>query len=331
MTDPRMDFLRKLETTLSGTFTTAQISIISGSVIKALDDYELTERCTDLAPMDDFNERILKRFIACLRLDGKSERTAYQYRRSCQRLSDLTGKRFDEIGPYDIRMMLAQDMERGLKASSIENQRANLSAFFQWLHNEEIIDRNPVARIAPIKYTKEVRKAFSEVEIDALRSGCHSLKDRALIEFLLATGARVSELASMSVSDISTETMTVHIRHGKGSKERITYISDVALKHLLSYLHSRKETGSALFYNKNHEALTADGVRFILNEIAKRAGVENVHPHRFRRTFATGLAKRGMPVQEIQILMGHVNINTTMVYIAMDDTQLQASYKRHTA
>ena len=331
MTDLRMDFLRKFETALSGAFDAAQISVISCAAIKALDDYELTERCTDLAPLDDFNERTLKRYVACLMIDGKSPRTAYQYRRTCQRLSDLTGKRFDEVGPYDIRMMLAQHMERGLKASSIENQRANLSAFFQWLHNEEIIDRNPVARIAPIKITREVRKAFSEVEIDALRSGCRSHKERAILEFLLATGVRVSEAASMSVSDISTEAMTVHVRYGKGSKERITYISDVALKHLLSYLHSRKETGSALFYNKNHEALTTDGIGYILKSIASRASVDNVHPHRFRRTFASGLAKRGMPVQEIQMLMGHANINTTMVYIAMDDTQLAASYKRHTA
>lgn len=331
MTDARMDFVRSFEIVLSSLFDVSEISIISNAAVKALSDYEVSRRCTDIAPLDDFNERTIKRYSACLLLDGKSEKTVKQYVRTCRKLSDLLHKRFDEMGTYDIRYYLAKDMERGLSSTSIENQRANISAFFQWLTNEDIIPKNPAAKIPPIKCTKEIRKAFSDVEIDTLRSACKTAKERAIIEVLLATGVRVSELVSMQIDDIDRNSMTVHVKHGKGGKERITYINDVAMRHLLTYINTRKESGSDLLYNKNHERLTSDGVRSILNTIADRAGIDNVHPHRFRRTFATNLAKRGMELQLIQKLMGHSNPNTTMVYIALDDTQIQASYRQHIA
>lgn len=331
MKDPRMEYIRKLETMLSSVYDAAQISVISNTALKALSDYEITERCTDLAPLDDFNEKILKRFRACLLIEGKAESTAAQYLRTCRKLEDLLHKRYDEVGVYDLRYFLALEMERGLKSSTMQSYRANLSAFFSWLTNEDIIPKNPFLQIATIKCDKKVRKAFSDVELDALRSACKRTKERAILEILLSTGIRVAELASMEVHDIDRIALSVHVRHGKGSKERITYISEVAMKHLMTYLNGRKETGPILLYNKNHEAISTDGIRHILNTVADRAGVEDVHPHRFRRTFATVMYKRGMPVQEIQALLGHSNINTTMLYIQMDDTQLQASYKKHIA
>ena len=196
---------------------------------------------------------------------------------------------------------------------------------------DDVIQTNPVAKLKPIKYADEIRKAFSEIEIDALRFACKSKKERAIVEVLLSTGVRVSELSSMLTTDIDLNMMTVHVVHGKGSKERTTYITPVAAKHLKAYLNDRKETGTALFYNKNHEPLNSGGIRVILNTIAKRANVNDVHPHRFRRTFATNLSKRGMEIQEIQKLLGHSNINTTMVYIAVDQTKVATSYRRFTA
>lgn len=331
MIDYRMQFIRDLETILSSTFDAAQIILISNAVIKALSAYEISERCTDLVIPDDYNERILKRYRACLMINGRSEKTIYQYIRTCIKLSDLLHKNFNEIGAYDLRFFLAKELERGVSSVTLENQRANLSAFFQWMSIEDLIPKNPMAKIPPIKYHMEVKKEFSPVEIDALRSSCKSEKERALVEVLLSTGIRVSELTEMEIYDIDQNTLSVHVRHGKGDKERITYINNVAMKHLLLYLNSRKENGSRLFYNKNHDPLDPGGVRFILNQLAKRAAVINVHPHRFRRTFATGLARRGMSLQEIQRLMGHSNINTTMKYICLDESKVQASYKQFIA
>ena len=135
----------------------------------------------------------------------------------------------------------------------------------------------------------------------------------------------------MNVEDINLATLAVHVIHGKGSKERMTYTTPVSAKHLIDYLKHRPEDGPALFYNKNHERMDVGGIRFVLNTIAKRAGVDHVHPHRFRRTFATNLARRGMDVQVIQRLLGHSDLNTTMVYVNTDDSKVQASYKRFLA
>ena len=330
MRDYRMDIIREAEERLAAFLEQHEVHRVSDILAKVLSDYEVTERCTEIVIQDDANERILRRYLACLTIDGKSEKTIYQYGRSCRRLADAIGKPYTEMGVYDIRYYLACEKGRGVSNTTLENTRASLSAFFQWMALEEIIQKNPCASVKTIKVKKEVRQAFSDIEIDALRSACRTKKERALIEVLLATGIRVSELSEMDVADIDFSALTVHVKHGKGNKERLTYITAVAASRLCDYLNSRPD-GTALFYNKNHERLNSGGIRHILNMIAKRAGVDNVHPHRFRRTFATRLAARGMEIQEIQKLLGHSNINTTMQYVCIDDENVKAAYKRYIA
>ena len=332
MSDYRNQFLQSVEEILVH-FVQDPVTVnaMANKITIALNDYELTERCTEIVPRESINEKLIKRYCACLAVDGKSEKTIYQYRRSVTLLSDFLGKPFPEMGTYDIRFYLAMQKERGVSERSLENIRANLSAFFQWLLIEEVIEKNPMLKIRPIKFVEEIKRAYSDVEIDKLRSACTNEKERALVEFLLATGVRVDELCQMDITDVDMQTMTVHVRHGKGGKERITYITPVAVERLKKYLAKRKDESDILFANKNHERIHAVGIRCILNQIAKRAGVTNVHPHRFRRTFATGLAKRGMDVREIQKLLGHSNINTTLEYICTDDTGVKASYQKYIA
>ena len=333
MSDCRNQFLQSVEEILVH-FVQDPVTVgaIADKIAIALNDYELTERCTEIVPREAINEKLIKRYCGCLSVDGKSEKTIHQYRRSVTLLSDFLGKPFTEMGTYDIRFYLAMNKERGVSERSLENIRANLSSFFQWLTIEEVIEKNPMLKIRPIKYVKEIKRAYSDVEIDKLRSACKNEKERALVEFLLATGVRVDELCQMDITDVDMQTMTVHVRHGKGGKERITYITPVAIEWLKKYLAKRRDLECGiLFANKNHERIHAVGIRYILNQIAKRAGVTNVHPHRFRRTFATGLAKRGMDVREIQKLLGHSNINTTLEYICTDDTGVKASYQKYIA
>lgn len=329
--DYRMNYIREVEEQLTAFLDQQTIHRVSDVMAKALSGYEIAERCTDLIVHDDTNDRILRRYAACLSIDGKSEKTIYQYSRTCKRLADAIGKPFTDIGVYDIRYFLACEKSRGLSNTSLENMRANISAFFQWMTLEDLIPKNPCLAVKTIKIKQEIRQAFNDVEIDALRSACKTKKERALIEVLLATGIRVSELSSMDVTDINFSALSVHVRHGKGGKERITYITNVAASRLCDYLNTRHEDGDALFYNKNHQRMNDGGIRCVLNSIAKRAGVENVHPHRFRRTFATRLASRGMDIQEIQTLLGHSNINTTMKYVCVDSENVKASYKRFIA
>lgn len=326
--DYRMFFLQDVETALVAKYGAIQAADIADQVAKVLNGYEIMERCTDLVLQDDQNERLLKRYSACLAIDGKSKKTIYMYIRTVRKLSDAIQKPFPDMGAYDIRFFLGMEKERGVSNVSLENTRSYLSAFSQWMTNEEVIPKNPIAKLKPIKCPKEIKKPFSEVEIDALRGACRSLKERALIEILLSTGVRVSELAGMEIKDINQSTLSVHVIHGKGNKERMTYTTAVALKHLLAYLHDRSGNCQALFSNYKNGPLGVTGIQYILAEIGKRSGVENVHPHRFRRTFATGLAKRGMEIQEIQQLLGHANINTTMRYVYVDADKVQSSYRK---
>ena len=287
----------------------------------------MSERRTELVALDDTNTKLLKRYRACLRLDGKSNGTIYQYCRSCRALANTIGKRFTDMGVYAIRFFLAMEKERGISGRSLENTRANLSAFFQWMTAEEVILKNPCLNINPIKYNSETPTPFTDVEIDMMRCNCKTQKERAVFETLLSSGLRVSELVGLDISDISLENKTVKVRHRKGDKSRTTYINSVAARYLADCIEGNDS--GPVFVNHCGKRISDDGIRYILNVVAKRAGVTNVHPHRFRRTFATNLAARGMDVQAIQKLLGHSNINTTMVYVYTDDSQTRMSYQKY--
>jgi site-specific recombinase XerD len=274
---------------------------------------------------------LLNNYCGCLLVGGKSEKTISQYRRTATKLAEFSGKTFLDIGVYDIRMFLGSERQRGVSNRTVENTRANLSAFFQWLLLEGHINKNPCMNIAPIKYADKVRLPFSSVEIDALRFACRTTKERAIVEVLISSGVRVSELTGLTVQDVNLGDLSVHVKNGKGGKERTVYINDLARTHLQAYLGERDLVESNLFLNKRREQLNAGGVRHILNEIGKRAGVDNVHPHRFRRTFATGMANRGMDIQEIRKLLGHSDINTTLQYVYTSDEKAHASYLRYSA
>lgn len=329
--DYRQKLMDTFRESLVAEFDTDQIEYATRKLMLALNDYEVTKRTTDVIVYDDANERIIKRYLACLVIDGKSEKTVAQYKRSVVALLDTVQKNITDITTNDIRYYLAVEKEKGVSNRTLENYRANLSAFFTWLNAEEIIPNNPCARIKPIKYANEVRKPFSDTDIDALRFACSSVKQRAILELLLSSGIRVNEMSTMLVSDIDFGAMTVLVRNGKGNKQRVTYINDVAAFYLRKYLAERNDDGPYLFYNKDHEPIATGGVRFILRDLGKKSGIDDVHPHRFRRTFATRLAKRGMIVQEIQKLLGHSNINTTLVYVYADDEHIKASYKQYSA
>lgn len=331
MSDYRNDLMRSIEEAMLQVSDPEEREKAARRILCALNDYEVTKRCTDLTIYDDTNDRIIRKYSACLMVDGKSPKTIEAYARQIRKFGEFIGRPLTEIGIYDIRYFLACEKERGVSDRTLENTRSYISTFYQWLSAEEIIRKNPCINLKPIKYVDKERMAFSAVELDALRHACKTKKERALIEMLISTGVRVSELAEMDVSDVNMADLSVHIRHGKGGKERISYTTDVAKLHLQKYLLVRKDRMPALFCNRNLERITTAGIRFILKEIGKRAGVDNVHPHRFRRTFATSLAARGMAVQDIQRLLGHSNINTTMQYICINDSKVKASYQQYIA
>ena len=329
--DYRMELIQSVQGKILAALGAAAAETVATVLTVELENYEIGERCTALVPYDDENERILKRYLACLMIDGKSEKTVAAYSRTIVKMTEFLRMNYTEIGTYDIRLYLAYEKNRGVSNVTLENTRANISAFFQWMTAEEVIGRNPCSAIKPIKRPSKERQPFSPVELDAMRSACQTTRERALIEVLASSGVRVSELVALDVEDVEIPSMTVHVKRGKGGKARATYINEIARTHLTKYLRETGVTEGPIFLNAAGDRLRANGVRYILNQIAKRAGVENVHPHRFRRTFATGLAERGMPVQEIMRLLGHSKIDTTMGYVSLNDEKVKAAYKQYIA
>ena len=331
MADYKAQLVADVTEALVGQIRQSDIETVSDEMVIALRDYEVTKRVTDLVKYDGANEMILKRYKACLVIAGRSEKTVAQYERTVKKLFIALQKNYTDMTVSDLRFFLAYEKSRGVSNRTLENTRVQISAFFSWLLEEELINKNPCRSITPIKYTKEVKLPFSTVEIDAIRSACKTKKERAIVEFLLSSGVRVSELCTIRISDVNFDTLAVVVREGKGSKQRTVYINDLTSKHLIEYLSKRNVAGDYLFYNKAKQPLNPGGVRHILKTIEERAGIANVHPHRFRRTFATGLANRGMDIQEIGKLLGHSNLNTTLTYVYTSDEKVRTSYLRYSA
>lgn len=331
MLDHKNAVISALERRLVSLLGEEDTATVTQELLQVLEPYEITKVSTAIMPYEAINDTLLKEYCACLLVEGKSKNTVNQYRRTIERLAKTVEKHYTDMGASDIRLYLAIQKSNGVSNRTLENTRANLSAFFQWMAREDKINKNPCATIPPIKYTDKIRLPFSAIEIDSLRSACKTDKERAIVEVLLSSGVRVSELTALKISDINFDECSIQVRCGKGGKARTTYMSELAKKHLLAYLMNRKPFGDYLFYNKKKEQLNVGGVRYILKAIGKRAGVENVHPHRFRRTFASGMARRGMDVQEIRKLLGHSDLNTTMEYVYTSNEQTQISYKKYAA
>lgn len=331
MADYKTELISDVTVALTNRLKQEDIEAVSEEMALALKDYEVTKQIRELVKYDGANEMILKRYKACLIIAGRSPKTVEAYERIVKKLFIALQKNYTDMTVSDLRYFLAYEKSRGVSNRTLENTRLQVSSFFTWLLDEELIYKNPCKSIAPIKYPKEVRLPFSAVEIDAIRTACRNKKERAIVEFLLASGVRVSELCTIRISDINFDTLAVKVREGKGAKQRTVYINDLANKHLVEYLTSRNVNGDYLFYNKKREPLNPGGVRHILKVLEERAEITNVHPHRFRRTFATGLSNRGMEIQEIGKLLGHANLNTTLEYVYTSEEKIRTSYLKYSA
>ena len=329
MVDYKLKLIQALEEALITTLDEDSFIIVTDEITKILKDYSITKPETSLVVYNGANENLLKRFCACLLVEGKSEKTIMQYKRTAEKFFRTVKKNYVDVTTYDIRFYLAIEKQRGISNRTLENNRANLSSFYQWMTKEEIINKNPCLTLAPIKFPSKIRLPFSVLDIDALRFACKNEKERAIVELLLSSGVRISELVNIKLEDIDFNDLSIHITKGKGNKERTVFINDLTRTHLLNYLNKRNINGDYLLYNKKKYPLNVGGVRFLLKNLGKRAGVDNVHPHRFRRTFASNLACRGMDIQDIKHLLGHEDLNTTMKYVYTSDEKVKISYKKY--
>lgn len=296
---------------------------------------EVQQQCTDIVPSGiDGDEMKVKMFLASKKAVNRQNNTLKQYTREIHRMLDFLGKRLEDITGMDLRYYYGVMRERyGIKMSTMQTRLHYLSSFWDFLITEELVHNNPVKKVGLLKIEKTIKKPFSAEEMEALRVNCMMLRDRALVEFLYSTGVRVSELVSLNVEDIEMGKQEL-IVYGKGSKERKTYLTDSAKFYLRRYLQTRQEQNLAkrpLFVtlDKPHERLTVAGVQYMLRELGKRAGVNNVHPHRFRRTIATDLLNRGMPIEQVKEFLGHEKLDTTMIYCTVKEESVQASHRKY--
>lgn len=307
-----------------------EIDKIKTILIRAIGDYEISERCTEVSVIDDSNVKIIKLFLATKKVEGGSDETARTRWYLIKKFDEDIRKPFNEINTFEILRWLAEEQKR-VSLSTAESYRNILASLFNWMHKNNIIQSNPMENIKPIKHPDALKKPFTPVEIDALKTACSSLVDRAMIELLLSSGLRCEELCNLKWQDINFNTKDITVIEGKGNKNRVTMMDDVARKYLLEYKKSldyESEYVFAVRYGGEIKERTTDSVWRRLKSIAKKADVDEVNPHKFRHTFATTLYKRGLDVRMIQKLLGHSNINTTMIYIDSDVDMLRDAYKK---
>lgn len=328
--DAKERLLKDFEDRMLVHFSADEIEQASRCLMMALSEFRVEKEPRDLSLLDDYNDRVLKAYCGCLLIEGKSENTIQAYRRELRRVSDILHKNYNEMGTYDLRFYLAAMKNRKCSNTTIENSRAYLSSFFRWMEIEGFVEKNPMLPIKPIKSNPKTEEPFLESEIDDLRFACQNAKERAVIEVALSSGLRRSELAQLKISDVNLRTHEVHVRHGKGDKERISYINELAEKCIEKYLSERDDELDILFLSQigGGRQYTSNGIYRLIETIGERAGVEDVHPHRFRHTMASNLSARGMPVHEIQQILGHSDINTTMRYIHTSRATIESSYRR---
>lgn len=330
--DIRTEIINKVLQSLDGVQQDVQDRVEAALHIQ-LKDYEIQKRCTEITVHDGSNLGLVRKFIATKRLEGKSEKTLRKYQSELEKLVEFLNKKLYEAETYDLRLYLALYKEnRKVSNRTLDNIRKTISSFFSWLNDEGHIGRNPARALKQIKYTKEVKKPFSSVEREKLKNACEFLRDLALSEFLYASGLRVSEVVSLDRDNIDFASKEAYVV-GKGNKERKFYLTDVCAEYLRQYLQSRTDSNAALFTSVRapYRRLSKEGIETAVKRLGKKAGVENVHPHRFRRTLATDLVKKNVPIQDVAAILGHADLRTTQVYVCLDQETVKYHYSKAVA
>jgi len=263
-------------------------------------------------------------------VEGCSIKTIKYYESTVRQLYKKMPKKVSEYTTEDIRAYLAV-FQRKHKSSkvTIDNIRRIFSSFFAWLEEEDFILKSPVRRIHKVKTGTQVKEVLTDENLELLRDNCRHLRDLAIIDFLTSTGIRVGELVKLNRNDVNFAEREC-IVFGKGNKERIVYFNARAKIHLQQYLKSRKDKNPALFVSlaKPHNRLQISGVEMRLRQLGRKVKLPRVHPHKFRRTLATMAIDKGMPVEQVQKLLGHVKIDTTMHYAMVNQTNVKLSHRK---
>ena len=277
------------------------------------------------------NQTLKEEFLSAKQVEGCSERSVSYYSSTLDNLIKSLVKPFNQIETKDLRVYLSEYQKKNnASKQTIDNIRRILSSFFTWLEDEDYILKSPVRRIHKIKTTKQVKETYSDEALERLRDNCKTIRDLAIIDILSSTGMRVGELVKLNRIDVDFSNRECVVL-GKGSKERVVYFDARTKLHLQNYLNSRKDENPALFVSllEPHNRLEIAGIEIMLRKLGRSLEINKVHPHKFRRTLATKAIDKGMPIEQVQKLLGHSKIDTTMEYAIVDQQNVKNSHKKY--
>lgn len=307
------------------------IAAVQDVLVIQLNEYEVQERCTAVTTVDMSAEALLKRYLATKRIEGLADSTLRRYAEINLALIRFLSKPLYEVTTYDLRFYLSVRRQQGKVSNrTLDGMRRCFGSFFGWLSAEGVIGRNPCAALKQIKYRKAVKKPYSAVELEKIRGACNNIRDLALVEFLYSSACRVSEVSHLDITDVDLESLECTVL-GKGNKERVVYLTEVAAMYLRQYLDSRHDTSNALFVGRGSRRIGKNGIEAIIRRLGRTAGVTNAHPHRYRRTRATNLLDRGMNIQDVAAILGHADLKTTQVYCYISQSNVKAAYQKYAA
>ena len=277
------------------------------------------------------DQNAVEAFITAKRIEGCSEKTLSYYQKTIQAMLSSIGRDANQVTTEDLRKYLTEyQVQRKSSKVTIDNIRRILSSFFSWLEDEDFILKSPVRRIHKVKTAKVVKDTYTDEALELMRDSCKNARDLAIIDLLASSGMRVGEMVTLNRDDIDfNERECVVI--GKGNKERLVYFDARTKIHLQNYLNRRTDSNPALFVSLKspHERLKIGGVETLLRELGRRLNLPKVHPHKFRRTLATSAIDKGMPIEQVQQLLGHQKIDTTMHYAMVKQQNVKLAHRKY--
>lgn len=298
-------------------------------LVKVLSNYQIEEIKSETS--DKTNQYYIDSFLSAKRLEGCSEKSLKYYKSTIEIVLNSINKSIKNVTTNDLRNYLTHyQEEHGSSRVTIDNIRRILSSFFSWLEDEDFIIKSPVRRIHKVKSASVIKETYSDESLELMRDNCDNLRDLALIDILASTGMRVGELVLLNKDDINFNERECVV-FGKGDKERIVYFDARTKIHLQNYLNSRSDDNKALFVTlrKPFNRITISGIETRIREMGRKLDINKAHPHKFRRTLATKAIDKGMPIEQLQKLLGHQKIDTTLQYAMVKQSNVKIAHKKY--
>lgn len=320
---------------MEDSLTDYQLNKLKESLIINFEGVEFIIKTDELKHQEelDENKNMIDSFISSKQVEGCSERTIKYYKEIIEKFVNSFDKSIKQISTNEIRNYLSNYKDNSSCGSAtIDNIRRVLSSFFSWLEDEDYIIKSPVRRIHKIKTAVVVKEVLTDENLEKLRDECENIRDLSLIELLISTGMRVGELVNLNINSLNFEDRSCIVL-GKGNKEREVYFDAKTKLHLKEYISKRNDSNDALFVSMRepHQRLSISGIELIIRTLGVNSNINKVHPHKFRRTLATMAIDKGMPVEQVQKLLGHVKIETTMNYALVNQSNVKISHRRYIA